>query len=78
MAVPEQEYSLWSDQWQVTQAAGGGEAQAAGRFVEIVASFQTDYYISGLAPLGDTLVILAYPTPSPPEDDAEDPAQQVA
>lgn len=28
--------------------------------VDIVASFQTSYYISGIAPFGDTLVILAY------------------
>jgi len=28
--------------------------------VDIVASFQTSYYISGIAPFGDSLVILAY------------------
>ena len=28
--------------------------------VDIVASFQTTYFISGLAPFGDTLVVLAY------------------
>ena len=28
--------------------------------VDIVASFQTSYYISGIAPFGDTLVVLAY------------------
>ncbi|URD99438.1 CLH [Musa troglodytarum] len=30
------------------------------RFVDIVASFQTSYQISGIAPFGDTLVVLAY------------------
>lgn len=30
------------------------------KYVEIVAAFQTEYYISGLAPYGDALVILAY------------------
>lgn len=29
-------------------------------YVDIVASFQTSYYISGIAPCGDSLVILAY------------------
>lgn len=28
--------------------------------VDIVASFQTSYYISGIAPFGDSLVVLAY------------------
>lgn len=28
--------------------------------VDIVASFQTSYFISGIAPFGDSLVILAY------------------
>ena len=28
--------------------------------VDIVASFQTSYYISGIAPFGDALVVLAY------------------
>ena len=27
---------------------------------DIVASFQTTYYISGIAPFGDSLVVLAY------------------
>lgn len=30
------------------------------KYVDIVASFQTIYYISGIAPFGDTLVVLAY------------------
>ncbi|EHA8589217.1 vacuolar protein sorting-associated protein 41 [Cocos nucifera] len=30
------------------------------KYVDIVASFQTSYYISGIAPYGDALVILAY------------------
>lgn len=28
--------------------------------VDIVASFQTSYFISGIAPFGDSLVVLAY------------------
>ncbi|XP_010521708.1 PREDICTED: vacuolar protein sorting-associated protein 41 homolog [Tarenaya hassleriana] len=36
--------------------------------VDIVASFQTSYYISGIAPFGDSLVILAY---IPVEEDGE-------
>ncbi|KAF5937666.1 hypothetical protein HYC85_025172 [Camellia sinensis] len=36
--------------------------------VDIVASFQTSYFISGIAPLGDTLVVLAY---IPGEGDGE-------
>ena len=36
--------------------------------VDIVASFQTNYYISGIAPFGDTLVVLAY---IPSEEDRE-------
>ncbi|XP_060169690.1 vacuolar protein sorting-associated protein 41 homolog isoform X1 [Lycium barbarum] len=36
--------------------------------VDIVASFQTSYFISGLAPFGDSLVILAY---IPAEEDRE-------
>jgi uncharacterized membrane protein (GlpM family) len=31
-----------------------------GKYVEIVAAFQTQYYISGIAPYGDSLVVLAY------------------
>lgn len=35
--------------------------QASGaKYVDIVASFQTTYYISGIAPFGDALVVLAY------------------
>ncbi|XP_073011981.1 vacuolar protein sorting-associated protein 41 homolog [Typha latifolia] len=30
------------------------------KYVDIVASFQTSYYISGIAPYGDALVVLAY------------------
>ncbi|CAH9072753.1 unnamed protein product [Cuscuta europaea] len=37
--------------------------------VDIVASFQTGYFISGIAPFGDTLVILAY---IPAEDGEKD------
>ena len=36
--------------------------------VDIVASFQTNYFISGIAPFGDTLVVLAY---IPGEEDGE-------
>ncbi|CAL0324194.1 unnamed protein product [Lupinus luteus] len=36
--------------------------------VDILASFQTSYFISGIAPFGDTLVILAY---IPGEEDGE-------
>lgn len=36
--------------------------------VDIVASFQTNYYISGIAPFGDSLAILAY---IPGEEDGE-------
>lgn len=36
--------------------------------VDIVASFQTSYYISGIAPFGDCLVVLAY---IPGEEDGE-------
>ena len=39
-------------------AAGGG------RVVEIVAHFQTECYLSGVAPYGDSLVLLAYRPPS--------------
>lgn len=35
--------------------------------VDIVASFQTTYFISGIAPFGDALVVLAYI----PEEDGE-------
>eukprot|EP00250_Pteridium_aquilinum_P016332 c23054_g2_i1 orf=454-3357(-) len=33
---------------------------SGGKYVEIVATFQTQYHISGIAPYGDALVILAY------------------
>lgn len=36
--------------------------------VDVVASFQTSYYISGIAPFGDSLVVLAY---IPVEEDRE-------
>lgn len=47
--------------------------------VDIVASFQTSYFISGLAPFGDALVVLAY---IPGEDGDKDfsssaPSRQV-
>lgn len=38
------------------------------RQVDIVASFQTNYYISGVAPFGDCLAILAY---IPGDEDGE-------
>ena len=47
--------------------------------VDIVASFQTSYFISGIAPFGDALVVLAY---LPGEDGEKDfsstaPSRQV-
>ncbi|KAJ0963912.1 hypothetical protein J5N97_029034 [Dioscorea zingiberensis] len=33
---------------------------SSSKYVDIVASFQTGYYISGIAPYGDALVVLAY------------------
>lgn len=33
---------------------------SSSKYVDIVASFQTSYYISGIAPFGDALVVLAY------------------
>ena len=33
---------------------------SAAKYVDIVASFQTTYYVSGIAPFGDALVVLAY------------------
>ena len=45
---------------------------SGGRVVEIVAQFQTEYYISGVAPCGDSLVLLAY-RPPPPLDAAVAP-----
>lgn len=36
--------------------------------VDIVAAFQTTYFISGIAPFGDSLVVLAY---IPGEEDGE-------
>lgn len=36
--------------------------------VDIVASFQTSYFVSGIAPFGDSLVVLAY---IPVEEDGE-------
>lgn len=33
---------------------------SSSKYVDIVASFQTSYYISGIAPYGDALVVLAY------------------
>ncbi|KAL0927682.1 hypothetical protein M5K25_001880 [Dendrobium thyrsiflorum] len=33
---------------------------SSAKYVDIVASFQTSYYISGIAPFGDALVVLAY------------------
>ncbi|CAM6096608.1 unnamed protein product [Calypogeia fissa] len=41
-------------------ARGQGWKGAGSKYVEIVAVFQTEYYISGLAPYGDSLVVLAY------------------
>lgn len=38
------------------------------KYVDIVGSFQTGYHISGIAPFGDLLVVLAY---IPDEDDKE-------
>jgi hypothetical protein len=38
------------------------------KYVDIVGSFQTGYNISGIAPFGDLLVVLAY---IPDEDDRE-------
>lgn len=37
-----------------------GSSSVGVKYVEIIAAFQTQYYISGLAPYGDALVILAY------------------
>lgn len=38
------------------------------KYVDIVGSFQTGYHISGIAPFGDLLVVLAY---IPEEEDRE-------
>ncbi|KQJ85257.1 vacuolar protein sorting-associated protein 41 homolog [Brachypodium distachyon] len=41
---------------------------SSGKYVDIVGSFQTGYHISGIAPFGDLLVVLAYI----PEEDSRD------
>lgn len=35
---------------------------SSAKYVDVVASFQTSYYVSGIAPFGDALVVLAYIT----------------
>eukprot|EP01111_Echinosteliopsis_oligospora_P016112 TRINITY_DN6578_c0_g1_i1.p1 TRINITY_DN6578_c0_g1~~TRINITY_DN6578_c0_g1_i1.p1 ORF type:complete len:893 (+),score=224.14 TRINITY_DN6578_c0_g1_i1:30-2708(+) len=43
-------------------------------YVEIIAMFQTDYFISGLAPFGEYLAVLAYVEPSlDPDQETGDP-----
>ena len=42
------------------------------RFVEIVAVFQTDYFISGVAPFGDALIVLAHVTDDDEDDDEDE------
>lgn len=37
-----------------------GEGVAAAKFVEIVCFFHTDFFICGIAPLNDNLVLLAF------------------
>ena len=37
------------------------QAGLPSRYVEIIAWFQADYYVCGLAPFGEYLVVLAYP-----------------
>lgn len=37
-----------------------GSAGSGSKYVEIKAAIKTEYYISGLAPNGDDLVVLAY------------------
>ena len=43
-------------------------AASSDKYVDIVGSFQTGYHISGIAPFGDLLVMLAY---IPEEDDKD-------
>ena len=43
-------------------------AASSEKYVDIVGSFQTGYHISGIAPFGDLLVMLAY---IPEEDDGD-------
>eukprot|EP01117_Protostelium_nocturnum_P020637 TRINITY_DN938_c0_g2_i1.p1 TRINITY_DN938_c0_g2~~TRINITY_DN938_c0_g2_i1.p1 ORF type:complete len:911 (-),score=318.10 TRINITY_DN938_c0_g2_i1:20-2752(-) len=50
-------------------SAGDPSAALPDRYVQITALFQTDYYISGIAPFGEYLVMLAY---LEEEDDEEE------
>jgi hypothetical protein len=43
------------------------------KYVEILSVFQTDYYVSGLAPYGDALVVLAY---LPDKEDGQTDSEQ--
>ena len=45
-----------------------GTLGSATKYVEIMATIRTEYHVSGLAPLGDQLVVLAY---LPDKDDTE-------
>lgn len=56
---------------------GQGWKGAGSKYVEIVAVFDTEYYISGLAPYGDSLVVLAY-IPDIPDGPVEAAAAEIA
>ena len=45
-----------------------GTLGPATKYVEIMATIRTEYHVSGLAPLGDQLVVLAY---LPDKDDSK-------
>lgn len=53
----------WADCIKIGQIKERDTTQAGlpSRYVEIIAWFQADYYVCGLAPFGEYLVVLAYP-----------------
>eukprot|EP01119_Soliformovum_irregulare_P019120 TRINITY_DN5998_c0_g1_i1.p1 TRINITY_DN5998_c0_g1~~TRINITY_DN5998_c0_g1_i1.p1 ORF type:complete len:882 (+),score=254.78 TRINITY_DN5998_c0_g1_i1:60-2705(+) len=52
----------WADSIKIGQIKERGETASGhpDRYVEIIALFQTDYFISGIAPFGEYLVVLAF------------------
>ncbi|XP_072029867.1 vacuolar protein sorting-associated protein 41 homolog isoform X2 [Amphiura filiformis] len=50
----------------------GDSKDIPNRFVEIVSMLKTDFYVCGLAPLGEDLIVLAYVTEGPIQEDQDE------
>ncbi|XP_070565310.1 vacuolar protein sorting-associated protein 41 homolog [Ptychodera flava] len=69
----------WADRikiCKVKERAQNDARDLPNRYVEIVSMFKTDFYVCGIAPLGESLVIMSYVTDGPKQEDEKEGARR--